>query len=160
VHTGLNQIDTVEARGSRPLAPTIAFIKVCGESTESVGFSLHVNVGFFGAGHQCVSARPPILGSLSWHDDTYKVHLRTFASWCETPDLSLAKLTTDHVRTFLAERQAQSQSRLIEPYRRLRPFFRRLGSEGIVGDSGSMRSSNTLVLSAARRACGRVPARS
>jgi len=55
---------------------------------------------------------------------TYKVHLHTFARWCQAHDVAFDQLTADYIRMFLAERQAQSQMRLIESYRRLRPFFR------------------------------------
>jgi integrase/recombinase XerD len=75
-----------------------------------------------------------IAGLTSQTIETYRVHLRIFGRWCEAHDVSLPDLTKFLVRQFLAERQSRSQSRLVESYRRLRPFFRWTAAEGLCDD--------------------------
>jgi integrase/recombinase XerD len=65
---------------------------------------------------------------------TYKVHLDIFERWCQGNGISFQDLTTSHIRSFLAERQTKSQMRLVESYRRLRPFFRWAAQEEICND--------------------------
>jgi integrase/recombinase XerD len=75
-----------------------------------------------------------VAGLTSQTLETYRVHLRIFGRWCEVHDVALPDLTKYHVRQFLAERQSKSQSRLVESYRRLRPFFRWGAAEGFCED--------------------------
>lgn len=65
---------------------------------------------------------------------TYKVHLDLFERWCSNNAITFEDLTTAHVRSFLAERQTKSQMRLVESYRRLRPFFRWAAQEQLCCD--------------------------
>jgi integrase/recombinase XerD len=65
---------------------------------------------------------------------TYKVHLDIFERWCQGNGIGFQDLATTHVRSFLAERLTKSQMRLVESYRRLRPFFRWAAQEELCSD--------------------------
>jgi len=55
---------------------------------------------------------------------TYRCHLAVFYRWCSDRQRLFSELTAGDVREYLAQRQSLSQSRLVEAYRRLQPFFR------------------------------------
>lgn len=61
--------------------------------------------------------------------ETYRIHLEGFKRWCLARKCDFSQVSVVEVREYLSERQSKSQSRLVESYRRLQPFFRWAATE-------------------------------
>jgi len=65
---------------------------------------------------------------------TYRDQLTPFQRWCEGRDVDLGLVDTDHLRSYLSDRQRISSSALYEGARRLKTFFKWCHQEQVCDD--------------------------